>query len=184
MDAIKANPNGLVSGACSAGANTHIEMEMLALMVDSDIKSVIYDGGSSAIAALLGNNIDVTVQAPSDAAAYIESGDLRCLAVLSDTRLNTPVYADVPTAVEQGIDYVSQFYQGAGIPKDTPKEIIAYFEKCFAAALEDPEVKQAVENLGFVVKFENSEEYTARWEATAESYKETLETLGDRVVIE
>ena len=124
MAEIKANPNKLVSGACSAGSNTHIEMEMLAFMVESDIKSVIFDGGSSCIAALLGNNIDVTVQTPSDAKQYIESGDLRCVAVLSDQRLTNPVFADVPTAKEQGYDLVSECFQGCGAPKGLPELLL------------------------------------------------------------
>ncbi len=184
MTAIKENPNGLVSGACSAGSNTHYEMEMLAMMVNSDIKSVIYDGGSSAIAALLGNNIDVTVQAPSDAAQYIESGDLRCVAVLSTQRMSNPIYADVPTAQEQGYDLVSECFQGCGTSKGVSAEIIAYYENCFKAALEDPDVIEAINNLGFDVIFEDSSTYQARWESTASNYEAIITALGDRLIIE
>lgn len=183
MTAIKENPNGLVSGACSAGSNTHIEMEMLAYMVDSDIKSVIYDGGSAAIAALLGNNIDVTVQAPSDAAQYIESGDLRCIAVLSDQRMTNETYKDVPTAIEQGYDLTSECFQGCGTSKGVPDEVIAYYEKCFSQALEDPEVIEAINNLGFEVMYEDHETYQQRWETTAQEFQEIVDTLGDRLKI-
>ncbi len=183
MQAIKANPNGLVSGACAVGSNTHYEMEMLAQMVGSDIKSVVFDGGAPAIAALLGNNIDVTVQAPSDAAQYIESGDLRCLAVLTTERMSNPTYANVPTAIEQGYDLVSECYQGVGVPKGTPDDVIAYYEKCFSEALQDPEVIAAINNLGFEVKFEDHETYQARWETAAENFKTIIETLGDRLSI-
>lgn len=183
MDAIKENPNGLVSGACSAGSNTHIEMEMLAYMVDSDIKSVIFDGGSSAIAALLGNNIDVTVQTPTDAAQYIESGDLRCVAVLAEERMTDELFADIPTAIEQGYDLTSECFQGVGAPKGLPDEVIAYYEKCFSEALQDPAVAEAISNLGFEVHFENHEEYQARWDRTAEEFQTIVDTLGDRLVI-
>lgn len=183
MDAIKANPNGLVSGACAAGSNTHIEMEMLAYMVGSDIKSVIYDGGSAAIAALLGKNIDVTVQTPSDAAQYIQSGDLRCLAILSDKRMSSETFADVPTAIEQGYDLISECYQGCGTAKGVSDEVIAYYEKCFSEALQDPEVIKAINNLGFEVIYEDHETYQARWDTTAENFSTIVETLGDRLQI-
>ena len=183
MDAIKENPNSLVSGACSAGSNTHIEMEMLAYMVDSDIKSVIFDGGSSAIAALLGNNIDVTVQTPTDAAQYIESGDLRCVAVLAEERMTDELFADIPTAIEQGYDLTSECFQGVGAPKGLPDEVIAYYEKCFSEALQDPAVVEAISNLGFEVHYENHEEYQARWDRTAEEFQTIVDTLGDRLVI-
>jgi len=183
MNAIKANPNGLVSGACSAGSNTHVEMEMLAYMVGSDIKSVIYDGGSAAIAALLGKNIDVTVQAPSDAAQYIQSGDLRCVAVLSDKRMTNEVYKDVPTAIEQSYDLVSECFQGCGTSKGVSDEVIAYYEKCFSEALKDPTVIEAINNLGFDVLYEDHETYQARWDTTAENFAEIVETLGDRLQI-
>lgn len=183
MTAIKAKPNGLVSGACSAGTNTHIEMEMLAYMVDSDIKSVIFDGGSSCIAALLGNNIDVTVQTPSDAKQYIESGDLRCIAILSDQRLSNPTFKDVPTAIEQGYDLVSECYQGCGAPKGLPENVIEYYEKCFSAALQDPKVIEAISNMGFEVKYEDHTTYQERWERTTENFQTIVDTLGDRLTI-
>lgn len=183
MDDVKANPNKLVSGACGAGSQTHIEMEMLAYMVDSDIKSVAFDGGSAAIAALLGNNIDVTVQTPADCKQYLESGDLRCLAVLSNSRLKGDVFKDVPTAIEQGYDLVSECYQGCGAAKGQSEDVIAYYEKCFSEALNDPEVIAAIENMGFEVLYEDHATYQARWESTAESFAKILETLGDRLII-
>lgn len=183
MDAIKANPNGLVSGTCSAGSQTHIEMEMLALMVDSDIKSVAFDGGSAAIAALIGKNIDVTVQTPADCKQYLESGDLRAVAVLSDSRLTGEAFKDIPTAIEQGFELVSECYQGCGAAKGLPADVIEYYEKHFAEALEDPEVIAAIENLGFEVHFEDHATYQARWDATAESFATILESLGDRLII-
>ena len=158
-------------------------MEMLAYMVDSDIKSVIFDGGSSAIAALLGNNIDVTVQTPTDAAQYIESGDLRCVAVLAEERMTDELFADIPTAIEQGYDLTSECFQGVGAPKGLPDEVIAYYEKCFSEALQDPEVVEVISNLGFEVHYENHEEYQARWDRTAEEFQTIVDTLGDRLVI-
>ena len=183
MDAIKANPNGLISGACGAGSQTHIEMEMLAYMVDSDIKSIAFDGGSAAIAALLGNNIDVTVQTPADCKQYLESGDLKCLAVLSSERLKGEIFKDIPTAIEQGYDLVSECYQGCGAAKGQDPEVIAYYEKCFQEALADSEVQAAIENMGFEVLYEDHATYQARWESTAESFATILETLGDRLII-
>lgn len=183
MDAIKANPNGLISGACGAGSQTHIEMEMLAYMVDSDIKSIAFDGGSAAIADLLGNNIDVTVQTPADCKQYLESGDLKCLAVLSSERLKGEIFKDIPTAIEQGYDLVSECYQGCGAAKGQDPEVIAYYEKCFQEALADSEVQAAIENMGFEVLYEDHATYQARWESTAESFATILETLGDRLII-
>ncbi len=164
-------------------ANAEDVVTLTADVLDSDIKSIAFDGGSAAIAALLGNNIDVTVQTPADCKQYLESGDLKCLAVLSSERLKGEIFKDIPTAIEQGYDLVSECYQGCGAAKGQDPEVIAYYEKCFQEALADSEVQAAIENMGFEVLYEDHATYQARWESTAESFATILETLGDRLII-
>ncbi|WP_368234642.1 tripartite tricarboxylate transporter substrate binding protein [Anaerotruncus rubiinfantis] len=179
--AIKAEPDKIVSGAAAAASATHWEMEMLGLLVDSDVKTIIFEGGSPAIAALLGGNIDVTVQAPTECIPHIESGDLRCIAVFGTARMQNELFKEVPTAREQGYDIVSELWQGCGGPKDMDPEALSYLEKAMEQALADPKVKKSIESLGFEVKYRDSEGYRQKWEETAEIFRNVFDKLGDRL---
>ncbi len=169
--------------ACNnRGGQTHWELEYFALENGGDISSIIYDGGASSIAALLGGHAEVTVQAPSDGQEYVKSGDLRAIAILDSNRLNTEIYKDVPTSEEQGYGWLQNgFFHGYAAPKGVSDEVIAYYEKCFKEALENPEVKAIVEGYGFTVAYEDHEGFQKVWDDGVKRYSSAFEKLGDRL---
>lgn len=164
------------------GGATHWELEYFAYNAGSDITSVIYSGGADAIAALMGGHVDVTVQSPADGKEYIRSGDLRAIAVLSDTRITSEVFKDVPTSTEQGYEWLqNSSFAGYAAPKDLPQEMISYYETAFYNALQDKAVVEAIENLGFTVDYEDSATFTETWTKTIDQYKTVLEEIYDRL---
>ncbi len=169
--------------ACNnRGGQTHWELEYFALKNGGDISAVIYDGGATSIAALLGGHAEVTVQAPSDGQEYVKSGDLRPIAVLDPNRLDSEVYKDVPTSEEQGYGWLTNgFFHGYAAPKGVSDEIIKYYEDSYRASLELPEVKAAIESYGFTVAFQDHEEFGKTWTSSVEMYKSAFEELGDRL---
>lgn len=172
----------VVMAANNRGGQTHWELEYFAMKVGGDITAVIYDGGASSIAALLGGHAEVTVQAPSDGAEYVRSGDLRAIAILDANRLENEVYKDVPTSAEQGYEWLTNgFFHGYSGPKGMSDEMIKYYEDAFKATLEIPEVAAAVENYGFTVDFEDHEEFAQTWSDAVEMYSGAFEELGDRL---
>lgn len=172
----------VVMAANNRGGQTHWELEYFAMKVGGDITSVIYDGGAGSIAALLGGHAEVTVQAPSDGAEYVRSGDLRAIAILDPERLTSDVYKDVPTSAEQGYEWLTNgFFHGYSAPKGISEEAIKYFEDGFRATLEIPEVAEAIESYGFSVDFQDHEEFAQTWADTVEMYSSAFEELGDRL---
>lgn len=172
----------VVMAANNRGGQTHWELEYFAMKVGSDITAVIYNGGSSSIAALLGGHAEITVQAPSDGQEYVRSGDLRAIAILDDERLTTEVYKDIPTSVEQGYGWLQNgFFHGYSAPKGIPTDKLKYFEDGFKAALEIPEVREKIEYYGFTVDYKNAEEFKQVWLDSVAKYKNAFEELGDRL---
>lgn len=178
---IQVNPNKYTSGAAAAGGGTHFEMEKLALDVKSDIKSVIFNGGAPAIAALLGKNVDVSVQAPTEIKPHLQAGTLRVLAVFGDERMKDPLFKDIPTAKEQGYNILSPLWQGVGGPAKMDSQVVQFLEKAYAETLKDAEVIKAIENLGFEVKYLNSVDFKKKWTEEAAYFKEVFSSLGDRL---
>jgi len=178
---IKAKPNRYISGAAAAGGGTHWEMEKFALDLGSDIKSIVFDGGAPAIAALLGNNCDVSVQAPTEVKPHIQAGSLRCLAVLGTERMKDPVFKEIPTAIEQGYQITSLLWQGVAGPADLDEKALSFLEKAYQKAVADPEVVKALENLGFEAAYLGASDFKKKWDSEARYYKEVFASLGSRL---
>lgn len=121
VEYVKAHP-GEVSIATETGASTHM------LIVDMENKGglefniVSVGGGADRAAALLGGDVDVNVSVYGSCASYVESGDMRCLAVLADE----PVEGlDAPTLKDAtGIDTVWTHFYIVAFPKGTDHAIV------------------------------------------------------------
>ena len=74
------------------------------------------------MAALLGDQINLSVNAYGVIGQYIETGDLKILGCLATERSET--YADVPTAVDQGVDLSYDLIYNLLAPKGTDPAII------------------------------------------------------------
>jgi tripartite-type tricarboxylate transporter receptor subunit TctC len=77
---------------------------------------------------------------------HIRARRLRALAVTSATRLE--VLPDVPTVGEFVPGYEGSGWQGVGVPKDTPAEIIEKLNREINAVLSDPKMKARIADLG------------------------------------
>lgn len=172
----------VIMAANNRGGQTHWELEYFAFKNGGDITAVIYDGGASSIAALLGGHAEVTVQAPSDGQEYVRSGDLRAIAILDENRLATEIYKDVPTSVEQGYGWLQNgFFHGYSGPKGMTAEMIKYFEDGYKAALEIPSVRQSLEYYGFTVAYQDHEQFGKTWTDSVAKYSTAFTELGSRL---
>ncbi|EAS49256.1 putative tricarboxylate transport protein TctC [Aurantimonas manganoxydans SI85-9A1] len=127
LAAVKEDPAGVVvGGSSSIGGWDHLRFLILAQEAGvptdqlKDIRWVEFSGGADAVTQLLGGHIDVVLTDIGEIGGFIQSGDAKALAVMSDERL--PAYPDIATAKEQGIDAVGYnwrgFYMGGGVPDD------------------------------------------------------------------
>lgn len=128
VDSIKDNPKS-VKFAGGSGILGWDQLNLLQVLnsggvkVDS-LKKLTYldfNNGATAITQILGGHLDVVVGDMSEVTSFLESGDLKVLAVLSEKRLPAP-YDQLLTAKEQGIDVVAPnwrgFYMPAGVSED------------------------------------------------------------------
>lgn len=119
IEALKNNPKSVVIGAGgSIGGQDWMQIALLGKKAGFNIKDVSYvplEGGGETITNILGEHIDVMSSGIAEIIPYVESGDMRVLALLADTRLEGTL-ADLPTAKEQGYDVswpvIRGFYMG------------------------------------------------------------------------
>jgi tripartite-type tricarboxylate transporter receptor subunit TctC len=109
-----------------------------------------FKGGPPALTALLGGHVEVTLNAVSLISPHVNSGKLRFLLLTNKMRQ----FSSVPTVTELGykqdllIAWLA-LYAPAGIPEDVKKVLVAAIEK----AVNNPESKTKIEELGFVVDY-------------------------------
>lgn len=149
--------NGLFVGAPSAPNN--LAMFELGRLTGGKFEQVQYRSGAETVTALLGSQVDVIVQNPSDVVAQINAGALRLLASASPMRW--PEFPNVPTMREAGYEVEIDSWLGVALPRGTPEAIVARMEAASLAALRDPAVAEQITATGVDAQALPGREYAA-----------------------
>jgi len=113
---------------------------------------------SQVVPSLLGGHVDALIQLPGAVVPHVQSGALRVLGVLGSKR--DPVFPDVQTANELGIKMAAMdLWRGIGVPKDTPRAVIARLEKAIEASLNRSEFVSAGQKFGFLPAFLGADDF-------------------------
>ena len=153
----KANPGRLTNSNSGNGASAHIYALTFGARAGIEMNHIPYPGYAEAVTALLAENVDMTNIPLPDVAPYLDSGQMRMLAIASVER--HPNYSDVPTLRELGIDAVMGNYSGFVAPKGTPQEYLDILEDAIGQAVADPQIEQFLLGAGFQPVFAGQEEF-------------------------
>ena len=133
MQAAKVTPNELVFAA-NLGAPVHYA----GLILEKDLPGAHFrytqkGGGAARFEAVIGGHADVSAFSLGEYVSFKEGG-LRALAISSEAR--HPEVPEIPTAIEQGFDFVHANVHFWWFPKETPQDKIDFMadviEKCMA----------------------------------------------------
>ncbi len=120
LDAIKNDPTSTsVAGGSAVGGWDHLKVLIAANAYGIDdvrsVKYIAFDGGGEAVTQLLAGSVQAFTGDISEAKGFVDSGDIKVLAVLSPERLDGE-FADFPTAKEQGVDAIGANWRGFYAP--------------------------------------------------------------------
>lgn len=121
LDDIKNADQKITYGTTGVGTGSQLACALTFSTADVDSEPVPFDGGSPALTALLGNQVDTACLQVGEARENIESGKLTALSVFSPERID--YLPDVPTATEQGLDVEVYQYRFMTTPKGTPDDV-------------------------------------------------------------
>ncbi len=133
----KENPASLTIGNSGIGGDDHIATLMLQDRTGAKFTPVPFTGAAPNRTALLGGHIMGSAINASEAVQFVDSGQMRVLAVMSEER-----YADlpdVPTFKELGYNVISGSSRGISVVPGTPEEIIQVLAEAAEKAANDPE---------------------------------------------
>lgn len=102
-DLIAAGQSGTISlGNTGVGTLHYLFQIELFRQAGVDYKQVAFEGGAKLVTGLLGGNVDAISTVVSEMYDYVESGEIRILAVSTAER--SDLYPDIPTVKECGYD--------------------------------------------------------------------------------
>lgn len=153
----KAAPGKVSYASPGHGTSTQMAADAMAAAAGISVIEVPYQGGTPAVAAVLGGHVDTAIASPSIVMPQVEAGKLVALAVTSAKRFSpTP---DVPTLLENNVDVSVVARYGFYMPKDTPQEIVRKFADAVAYALEEPGYVDLMKKQYNEVEYLNPEDY-------------------------
>ncbi|MCM3709141.1 tripartite tricarboxylate transporter substrate binding protein [Sporosarcina luteola] len=171
----KANPGALKFGA-DIGGTTHFMGGMLADVAGIDIKMVDVGAEAERLSALLGGHVDMVVTSVGSASKYVESGDYKALAVLTEDR--DPLAPDFPTAKEQGYDLVFSVINTAFGPADLPEDVIKAWDEAMEKLHKDEKFLEALKGIQQSPVKKNSAEATEFVQSEFDYIQKLAKDLG------
>jgi tripartite-type tricarboxylate transporter receptor subunit TctC len=107
---------------------------------------VPYRGNAGVMPDLIAGRIAMLIDGVPAQAKNIQSGTVRALAVTTRTR--SSALPEVPTTIEQGVDYEVPYWTAVYAPAATPKPIVDKLSAEIARAMKDTDVVAKLANVG------------------------------------
>ncbi|MBX9699918.1 MAG: tripartite tricarboxylate transporter substrate binding protein [Acetobacteraceae bacterium] len=144
--AAKARPGRVTVSHPGTGAINHLTMALLMRETGTDFTLVPYTGNAPSLTALVRGDVDLAHDGPLSAKSFIESGQLRPVAVTSAQRM--PILPAVPTFAETIPGHVVMFWGTLFAPRATPVPVLDRLHAEIAAVLALPEIAERIRALG------------------------------------
>ncbi len=178
IDAAKANP-GKLKACTEVGAYTYYEL--LAFQKAAGIQLDMVDAGSTAdkITAMLSGQIDLLPAPWVNCKDYVTSGKFVCITYPADKAYD--LIKGVKTCKEAGINMVYpnqefSFY----FPKDTPDNVIAFYDKLTKSIIDDPEAQKTLVGMSMIPNYKNPADTEKVEKFTYDTIKKIADELAKK----
>ncbi len=144
---LNANPDKVSGGTAGMGSGAHLGALAFNNATSAKYQLIPYRGTGPAVQDLIANQIQIMVDQTSNALPHVRAGKIKAYALTAKTR--SAAMPDIPTAAEAGYPGMEvAIWHGLWAPKGTPPEIVAKLNTAAIAALQDPDIRRRLEDLG------------------------------------
>jgi tripartite-type tricarboxylate transporter receptor subunit TctC len=176
-DDAKARPDSLLYSSSGLYGALHLPMALYMKAAGGlKLRHLPTNGGGPALTALLGNNSQALVSSVSACLAQIKAGKARPLALFGGAR--SKALPDVPTMKELGYDIEYYLWVGLFAPKGTPENVLAYWRPVLKATAEGEPFKNAMNNLGQEVAYQDQAAFAKFWDEDAARIETAIRDIG------
>jgi tripartite-type tricarboxylate transporter receptor subunit TctC len=143
----KAKPGSLNYAAAGIGTPVHLTMERFRIAAGFTGQLVPFKGAPDALTEVMTGRVDAYFAPITAAMALIKDGKVLPIAVSGIKRASA--LPQVPTTIEAGVPNSEfEFWIGAFMPKNTPRDIINKMHDEIVKALQDPATKSKLAGIG------------------------------------
>jgi tripartite-type tricarboxylate transporter receptor subunit TctC len=173
----KANPGTVNYANNGSGSSTHLVGEYLSSAAGIKMVAIPYKGGSAPqTIALLGGEIQVSIDGMGQTNQYIQDGKIKLLATTGKSR--SKVFPNAPTVAETVPGFVAEGYYGLLTVPGTPKEAIETLHAAIVAIMADPQVRERVASLSLDAVNTTPAEYQKLTEDDVERWGRVVQERG------
>ena len=149
---LKSQPGKHNFASQGQGTLSHLESEIFKASAGVDIVHIPYKGSSLALPDLMAGASSMMFDSIPASMPHVKAGKLRVLAVASSRRI--AMLPDVPTVAESGLrGFAADNVFGIMAPKGTPPAAIAGVSRAVRSAVENPELRQRMQEQGVELRF-------------------------------
>ncbi len=174
----RSREKGISYSTAGVGTSSHLAAEYLFNTL-AGIKAthVPYQGGAPAIAAVVGNQIEMVSTSMPPVTGFIKAGTLKALAISSLKR--DEVLPNVPTVSEAGFaDFEERSWVGFFAPAKTPAAIIGRLNSEISQIVLLPDVKERLAAQGMEPQPGTAAEFTAYVKKEVDKWARIVKTVG------
>ena len=142
----KANPGKLNYGSFGNGSSNQLAYELFKQMAGIEVVHVPYKGGAPLITALLGGEIQSSLDVYATANPHIKAGKFKLLGVASAKRFS--LLPETPTLTEQGYAVEGGTFFAILGPAKMPRNVVDTLNREINRALQMPDVRERLTALG------------------------------------
>jgi len=179
LDHARQNPGTVKMSGTSTGGAWDLARAGLQHAAGVPVESVVWvptKGAAPSLVELLGGHIDAVCCSVPEASSQIEAGQLRALAVMSEQRLEE--FPDVPTAKEQGVDWVAVGWRGLALPKGAPPELIDRLADAGRGIVESDEYRDFMKKGGYSIQIRLKDDFREFLAEQDAIWKQVVEAAG------
>ncbi len=177
LKAARAQPGKLNIGTISVGGTQNLGGELFKSTANLNVQIVPYKTSPDIVVALLRNDVQMMIDFAPAVQGQVADGKLRILAVSSPKA--SPLFPNIPTVDQAGVKgYEVVSWNGVGMPKGTPQEIIDTMNKAIREVIAMPEVKEQYAKVGVIARASTPEELLSRLAADIKKWDDVIVKAG------
>ncbi|HYG44686.1 MAG TPA: tripartite tricarboxylate transporter substrate binding protein [Bordetella sp.] len=173
---LKANPGKVNYGTSGAGSSPHLSGALFESLAGARMTHIPYKGGSQVNADLLSGEIQLSFSPILEVVPHIKAGKLKAIAVTSAQR--SPLLPEVPAVAEMFPGYEVITWNGVVAPAGTPPEVIAKLNAAVTGAVNTPEVKTKLLQLGLEAAPSSPQEFEAFISSETGNFNRLIKLAG------
>jgi tripartite-type tricarboxylate transporter receptor subunit TctC len=177
----RTQPGKLDYSSSGKGAPSHLFVEYFKAMAKVEITEIPYKNTAQALTDVMGGQVMMNLPILAAALPHVRAGRLKALAVTSGKRAT--VAADIPTLAESaGLPgYEAAQWQGLIAPAGTPADVVMRVNAELNRALQLPDVKERIGNLGVEFAATSPQQFTTDIRADIVKWDQLIKSLGIRL---